>query len=134
MYTEPDDQNHGVYEVRSRRTRLFGDQLERADGGGWQIADRYTMANSAARCVAVRNFRVRFAVEPQLVPELALLETGAVRHGGARGGTLALKVVPSGGLRVKSLKRLRVSKQLKVLKYFPRYYVTCRGSLHREKT
>ena len=37
------------------------------------------MASSAARRVAVRDFRVRFVVEPQLVPQLlyALLETGA---------------------------------------------------------
>ena len=50
-----------------------------ADAGSWQIAGGYTMASSAARRVAVRDFRVRFVVEPQLVPQLlyALLETGA---------------------------------------------------------
>mgnify|MGYP007021909322 CR=1 FL=1 len=29
----------------SRRTRLFGDQLDRADAGSWQIADRYATAS-----------------------------------------------------------------------------------------
>ena len=64
--------------VRSRGTRLLEDQLERADARSWQIADRYTMTSSAARRVAVRDFRVRFAVESQLVPQLcASREMGA---------------------------------------------------------
>eukprot|EP00964_Phaeocystis_antarctica_P096536 scaffold62830_cov33-Phaeocystis_antarctica.AAC.1 len=48
------------YGGRSRRTRLFEDQLGRADAGSWQIADRYYMASSAARVVAIGDFRVRF--------------------------------------------------------------------------
>ena len=58
------------------------DQLERADARSWQIADRYAMASSAARGVAVFDFRVRFAVEPQLIlmsSNYALPETGADR-------------------------------------------------------
>ena len=39
------------------------DQLERADAGSWQIADRYATASSAARGVAAFDFRVRFAAE-----------------------------------------------------------------------
>ena len=34
-----------LYGVRSRRTRLLEDQLDRAGAGSWQIADRYTMAS-----------------------------------------------------------------------------------------
>ena len=49
--------------VRSRRTRRLRDQLWRADAGSWQIADRYYTASSAARVVAVFDFRVRFVVE-----------------------------------------------------------------------
>ena len=51
------------YGVRRRRTRLLRDQLWRADAGSWQIADRYYTASSAARVVAVFDFRVRFAAE-----------------------------------------------------------------------
>ena len=51
------------YGGRSRRTRLFGDQLERADTGSWQIADGSTVASSAAHRIAVGDFRVRFVVE-----------------------------------------------------------------------
>eukprot|EP00964_Phaeocystis_antarctica_P051119 scaffold29813_cov52-Phaeocystis_antarctica.AAC.5 len=40
----------------SEHCHLFGDQLGRADAGSWQIADRYTMASSAARCVAAAIF------------------------------------------------------------------------------
>ena len=52
-----------VYGVRSRRTHLFGDQLWRADAGSWQIADRYTVASSAAHRIAVGDWRVHFVVE-----------------------------------------------------------------------
>ena len=64
--------------VRSRGTRLLEDQLERADARSWQIADRYTMASSAARRVAVRDFRV-YRSPPSCSWSLnyALLETGA---------------------------------------------------------
>eukprot|EP00964_Phaeocystis_antarctica_P125076 scaffold88713_cov24-Phaeocystis_antarctica.AAC.1 len=48
---------------RSRGTRLLRDQLGRADAGSWQIADRYYTASSAARVVAVGDFRARFVVE-----------------------------------------------------------------------
>ena len=52
--------------MRRRRTRLLGDQLERADAGSWQqIADRYYTASSTARVVAIGDFRVRFMLEPQ---------------------------------------------------------------------
>ena len=44
-------------------TQSLEDQLERADAGSWQIADRYATASSAARGVAVFDFRVRSAVE-----------------------------------------------------------------------
>ena len=33
------------YGVRSRRTRLLEDQLDRAHAGSWQIADRYATAS-----------------------------------------------------------------------------------------
>ena len=55
--------NVTLYGVRSRRTHLFGDQLWRADAGSWQIADRYTVASSAAHRIAVGDFRVHFVVE-----------------------------------------------------------------------
>ena len=48
---------------RSRRTRLLEDQLWPADAGSWQIADRYTVASSAAHRIAVGGFRVHFVVE-----------------------------------------------------------------------
>ena len=34
-----------MYGVCPRRTRLFKDQLWRADAGSWQIADRYATAS-----------------------------------------------------------------------------------------
>ena len=47
-----------VYGECSRRTRLCRDQLWLADAGSWQIADRYATQRSAARGVAVGDFRV----------------------------------------------------------------------------
>ena len=46
------------------------------------------MASSAARRVAVRDFRVRFAVEPQLVPQLCASRDGR-RHGVQKQGERA---------------------------------------------
>ena len=40
------------------------DQLESADAGSWQIADRYATASSVARGLAVFDFRVRPMLEP----------------------------------------------------------------------
>ena len=37
--------------------------LIRADAGSWQIADRCTVASSAAHRIAVGDFRVHFVVE-----------------------------------------------------------------------
>ena len=56
--------------------------MGRADDGSWQIAYGYATASSAARCVAVRGFRVRLAVEPQLAPQLCASRDGR-RHDGA---------------------------------------------------
>ena len=36
---------------------------DRADAGSWQIADRCTVASSAAHRIAVGDFRVHFVVE-----------------------------------------------------------------------
>ena len=63
-------------------TESLEDQLERADDGSWQIADRYAMASSAARGVAVFDFRVRFMLEPQLVLQ-PCASRDRRRHGGA---------------------------------------------------
>ena len=52
------------YGVRSRRTRLFGDQLDRADAGSWQIADGGATRKAAARGTSVGDLRVHFVVEP----------------------------------------------------------------------
>ena len=52
-----------LYGGCSLGTQSSEDQLERADAGSWQIADSYYTASSAARGVAVFDFRVRSAVE-----------------------------------------------------------------------
>ena len=45
-------------------TQSSRDQLDRADAGSWQIADRCTGASSAAHRIAVGDFRVLFVIEP----------------------------------------------------------------------
>ena len=88
----------GLFLIRdafTQNTPIRGQAGARCDVGSWQIVDRYTMASSAARCVAVHDFRVRFAGEPQLPagPELCASREGR-RHGvqnrGARARPAAL--------------------------------------------
>ena len=75
-------------------TESLEDQLERADAGSWQIADRYATGSSAARGVAVFDFRVRFVVEPQLVPQLCASRDRR-RHGVQKQGARARRAPQS---------------------------------------
>ena len=52
------------YGGRSRRTRLFRDQLDRAGAGSWQIADGGDMRTARAHVTSVGDLRVHFVVEP----------------------------------------------------------------------
>ena len=52
-----------AYGERSRRTRLFGDQLWRAEAGSWQIADGGATQKAAAGGTSVGDLRVHFVVE-----------------------------------------------------------------------
>ena len=58
------------------------DQLERADAGNSQIADGSATRTARPRGTSVSDFRVRFVVEPQLIPQLCASPDGR-RHGGA---------------------------------------------------
>ena len=55
--------------VRSRRTRLFGDQLWPADAGSWQIADGSDPRTTRARVTSVGDLRVHFVVERRAVAD-----------------------------------------------------------------
>ena len=80
--TDNTESIHNTIQVKklrggSRGTHSFGDQLERADAGSWQIADGSTVAKVAAHRTSVGDFRVRFADEPySWSPNRAHLETG----------------------------------------------------------
>ena len=52
-----------LYGGRRRRTRLFRDQLWRAEAGSWQIADGSDTRTARAHVTSVGDLRVRFVVE-----------------------------------------------------------------------
>jgi hypothetical protein len=62
-YVRPASVLESSYGGCSRRTHSFRDQLDGADAGSWQIADRGDLWTARAQVTSVGDLRVRFVVE-----------------------------------------------------------------------